>query len=280
MLSVIRRRNKWKNNNVNSVLLGNLFQKVSSTANVLSVSTLAITISLVAFVIFPVMAEIAAGYLEYRMPYGVMINNTYRYIDKPEDIPRIDYSFVKDILEEHGLTISSEVSQESYFMWKDDFNTVDTRENWRDLPRLAMRISDYNDMRQMAGLGPVSLGDDQFFMHISYELDKEYIETAINVGNQRQLRLDDGTILQLAEVAIYNERLGTYMFNMDGTVLVFPDSVCDHLLLARTCYLPRVLPHLLLPCLSSILLPCGMDIKYILMWAVWVFNLGYSFPVR
>lgn len=35
---------------------------------------------------------------------------------------------------------------------------------------------------------------------------------------------------------VHNDRLGTYMFNTDGTVLVFPDSVCDHLLLARTCY--------------------------------------------
>lgn len=236
VLSVIRSRSKWKNSNINSVLLGNLFQKISSTANVLSISTLAITTSLTAFVILPVTAEIAAGYLEYRMPYDVMINNTYRYIDKPEDIPQIDYSFVKDIFEEHGFAVSNEVSQESYFVWKDDFNTVDTRENRHDLPRLAMRISDYNDMRQMAGLEPVSLGDDQFFMHISYELDKEYIENAIEIGNMRQIRLDDGTVLQLTQAALYNDRLGTYMFNADGTVLVFPDSVCDHLLLARTCY--------------------------------------------
>lgn len=236
VLSVIRRRNNWKNNNINSVLLGNLFQKVSSTTKVLSISTLAITISLVAFAILPIAAEISMGYLDYRMPYDVMINNTYRYIDKLEDIPQIDYSFAKDILEEYDIVVTEEVSQESYFVWERDFNTVDTRENWRDLPRLAMRISDYNAMRQMAGIEPVPLGDDEFFMHIDYEMDMESTVTGIDSIDSRYIRLDDGTTLQLAETAVYNDQLGTYMFNMDRTVLVFPDSVCDNLLLARTCY--------------------------------------------
>lgn len=104
------------------------------------------------------------------MPYDVMVNNTYRYIDKLEDIPQIDYSFVKEIFDEHGIDITEEVSQESYFVWERDFNTVAARESWRDLPRLAMRISDYNAMRQMAGMKPVALSNNQFFMHIDYEL--------------------------------------------------------------------------------------------------------------
>ena len=70
LVTVIRKQSKWKMRNINSVLLGNLFRKLSSTAKILSISTLAITASLVAFVILPVLAEIATGYLEYRMPYG------------------------------------------------------------------------------------------------------------------------------------------------------------------------------------------------------------------
>lgn len=99
-----------------------------------------------------------------------------------------------------------------------------------------MRISDYNAMRQMAGVEPVLLGDDQFFMHIDYEMDMERTVAGIDSIDSRYIRLDDGTTLQLAETAVYNDRLGTYMFNMDSTVLVFPDSACDTLLLARTCY--------------------------------------------
>ncbi|MCM1189916.1 MAG: ABC transporter permease [bacterium] len=233
VITVIRRRKKWKNRGLNSVLLGNLFQKISSTARILSVSTLAVTVSLVAFVILPMLAEITTGYLDYRMPYDVMIYNTYMYIDKMEDIPEIDFSFVGDILREHGVAVSEEVSQRSYFVWESDFNTVDTREYWRDLPRLSMRISDYNKMRKMAGMEPVLPAENEFFMHLSYEMDLESI--AAGIGS-RAIGLDDGTVLHLAEPKIYNDPLGTYLFHYDESVLVFPDSVCDRLHLARTCY--------------------------------------------
>lgn len=233
LLSVVRRRSKWKMRNINSVLLGNLFRKVSSTAKILSISTLAITVSLVAFVILPMLAEITTGYLDYRMPYDIMIYNNYRYIDEIDDIPEIDFSFVGDILKGHGIVLSEEVSQKSYFVWERDFNTVDTREYWNDLPRLAMRISEYNAMREMAGFEPVPLADNEFFMHLDFEMDME--STAEGIGT-RKIQLDDGTFLELAETPVTNEPLGQYLFNSDGSVLVFPDIVCDHLHLARTCY--------------------------------------------
>lgn len=233
LLSVVRRRSKWKMRNINSVLLGNLFRKVSSTAKILSISTLAITVSLVAFVILPMLAEITTGYLDYRMPYDIMIYNNYRYIDEIDDIPEIDFSFVGDILKGHGIVLSEEVSQKSYFVWERDFNTVDTREYWNDLPRLAMRISEYNAMRKMAGFEPVPLADNEFFMHLDFEMDME--STAEGIGT-RKIQLDDGTFLKLAETPVTNEPLGQYLFNSDGSVLVFPDIVCDHLHLARTCY--------------------------------------------
>ncbi len=235
ILIVIRRRKKWKNRNINSVLLGNLFHKVSSTAKVLSISTLAITIALVAFVIFPMLAEITTGYLDYRMPYDVMIYNTYMYIDEIDDIPQIDFSFVREILQEHDVVVSEEVSQRSYFVWERDFNTVDTREYWRDLPRLAMRISDYNAMRSMAGREPVPLEENEFFLHLDYEMDLESVADSVGSGN-RSIQLDDGTILKLADTAVYQDPLGTYLFHHEDSILVFPDSVCDHLHLARTCY--------------------------------------------
>ena len=235
IITAFRRRKKWKSRNINSVLLGNLFQKVSSTAKILSISTLAITIALVAFVLLPMLAEITTGYLDYRMPYDVMVYNTYMYIDKIDDIPQIDFSFVDEILQEHGIAVSEDVSQRSYFVWERDFNTVDTREYWRDLPRLAIRISDYNDMRKMVGMEPIQLAENEFFMHLDYEMDMESIEDSIGSGN-RSIRLDDGTILDLADTAICNDPLGTYLFHHDDSILVFPDSVCDNLHLARTCY--------------------------------------------
>lgn len=235
ILAIIRGRKKWKNRGINAVLLGNLSQKVYSTAKILSISTLAITISLVGFVIMPIMAEISTGFLDYRMPYDLMIYNTYRYIDEIDDIPKIDYSFVGDILKKHQITVSEEISQRSYFIWERDFNTVAERENWHDLPRLAMSISDYNHMRKMAGMEPIFLADNEFFVHLDYEMDLDTFKDALGSGS-RAIRLDDGTILNLSEPAVYNDPLGQYLFHYDDSILIFPDSVCQKLHLACTCY--------------------------------------------
>ncbi len=253
ILAVIRGRKTWKNRGTNSVLLGSLSQKIYSTAKILSISTLAITISLAAFVIMPILAEISTGFLDYRMPYDLMIYNTYRYIDEIDDIPQIDYSFVGDILREHHITVSEEISQRSYFIWERDFNTVTERKNWRDLPRLAMSISDYNRMREMAGMEPVLLADNAFFVHLDYEMDRDTFEDALGSGS-RAIRLDDGTILNLAEPAVHNEPLGQYLFHSDDSILVFPDSVCQSLHLACTCYYANtgdVIPYSLCSTISD-----------------------------
>lgn len=136
-------------------------------------------------------------------------------------------------MKDHQIEVSEEVVQESYFVWKRDFNTVETREHWRDLPRLAIRLSDYNAMREMAGFEPVALEDNGFFMHLDYELDQERVKADID---SEQIQLDDGTILYLADTAVYNEPLGQYLFHSVDSVLVFPDSICDRLYLACTCY--------------------------------------------
>lgn len=227
------RRTSWKSHGLNAVLLGNLFQKISGTARVLSAATLAVTISLTVFVILPVLAEISAGYLEYRMPYDLMINNTYRYIDRIEDIPEIDFSFVGNILAEHGITIQEDVSQKSYFLHKDTFRPPAERENWNDLPTLAVKLSDYNKMRHMAGLAPILLSADEFTLHISYELDVESVPSGIRT---REITLDDGTQLHLTQPEIHQERLGTYLFHSAGVAVILPDTACRKLQLARTCY--------------------------------------------
>ena len=82
---------------------------------------------------------------------------------------------------------------------------------------------------------PVQLAENEFFMHLDYEMDEESIADSIGTG-QRSIQLDDGTLLNLANVAVYNDPLGKYLFNSGDSILVFPDSVCENLHLARTCY--------------------------------------------
>ena len=72
-------------------------------------------------------------------------------------------------------------------------------------------------------------------MHLDFEMDMENTAESIGIGT-RKIQLDDGTFLELADTEVYNEPLGKYLFIGCGSVLVFPDMVCDNLHLARTCY--------------------------------------------
>lgn len=104
IIRIIRDKStKYKYKKLNVVFINNLYARSTSNAKVIASATIAIAVSILGFVIAPVLADISEEFLDYRMPYDLMINNSYRYIDLQEDIPYIDYSFVRDILAEYVL---------------------------------------------------------------------------------------------------------------------------------------------------------------------------------
>lgn len=225
---------EYTHKKLNFVFINNLYFRLSSNAKVVASATIVITISIVGFIIGPILASISEGFLEYRMPYDLMIYNQYRFIDELEDIPNIDYTFVEDILKKYDINISDINQQESYFVHKSDFKNSETRENKWDFPRLAIRLSDYNEMREMAGYSKISLKNNEFVMHLSQEIEKDEVISKIDT---REIKLDNEKSLILNSKMIYNEPLGDYMFNFgESSALVFPDETCEELYLATTSY--------------------------------------------
>lgn len=159
IIYVVKERSKhYKYKKLNGVFISNLYARSASNAKVIASATIAIAVSILGFVVAPVLADISEEFLKFRMPYDLMINNSYRYIDKKSDIPHIDFSFVNRILNEHGIKESEICQQEGYFVWASNFENMETRDNKWDMPRLAVSLSDYNQMRKMAGLSPIELG--------------------------------------------------------------------------------------------------------------------------
>lgn len=237
IIRIIRDKStKYKYKKLNVVFINNLYARSTSNAKVIASATIAIAVSILGFVIAPVLADISEEFLDYRMPYDLMINNSYRYIDLQEDIPYIDYSFVRDILAEYGIEESEVCQQESYFVWGKNFKNANMRDSKWDMPRLAISLSDYNQMRQMANLPTIDLNDNEFALQVSNEIDKVNMEAQIKSA-ESEIILDDKRKLVLSAKPVYNDAVGTFLYNFgNSSSFIFADSVCENLKIANTCY--------------------------------------------
>lgn len=224
---------KYKYSNLNIVLIGNLLHKISSNAMTMATITIALIVAFSGFILAPILADISEGYLEHRTHYDIKINNRYTSIDKLEDIPKIDYSFVDKILEDSNITIEESCQLEQYFIRDTDFKNDETRINKFDYPRLAISLSDYNQLRKMQGYKPIKLGNDEFVMHLNHEMDKATMLEKIETD---QINIKD-KIFKLNSNKIYNESLDDYIYNSNTeSVLVLPDDIIKDLHIAVTKY--------------------------------------------
>ena len=64
-----------------------------------------------------------------------------------------------------------------------NFENMETRDNKWDMPRLAVSLSDYNQMRKMAGLSPIELAEDEFALQASNEIDTESMKAKIEAAD-------------------------------------------------------------------------------------------------
>lgn len=231
---ILLKNNKiFKYTHLRIILINNIQHKILSSIKILLTTTLLLTVAITTFIITPLSVKISEGYLEYRIPYDVIIFNNYRFIDKVEDIPQINYSFVDEILIKNNIEIEESVSLESYFIWEKDFSSEDTRKTKWDFPRTAIRLSDFNKLRKMLDYEPITLEANEFAMHISNE---ETIESFQSRLDTEYIQLDNKQIVINSE-KVYNDSLGDYLFNRNNSdIMILPDSICDSLLLATTGY--------------------------------------------
>lgn len=146
------------------LVIGKLSHRMKSvTRNMLLVS-IVLTLALCGFSLIPLMAEFSNEYMEHRMVFDINVPFNYDNIEDIHDIPDIDYGFVRNILMKANIEIENECELEEYFIWDSDFSGPSVRANRYDMPRLAMGITDYNQLRIMAGLEPINLDFDSFFM--------------------------------------------------------------------------------------------------------------------
>ncbi|ONI45311.1 hypothetical protein AN641_00555 [Candidatus Epulonipiscioides gigas] len=231
-------------------VFGRLSYRLKTITGNMFLIILVLTISLCGFALSPLLTETSKAYMEQRMVYDINIFSNYSRIENIEDIPNESYDFVQEFLKEHQIDIEMDCVLEQYFVWESDFAGPSVRKNKYDMPRLAIGISDYNNLRMMAGYEAVTLGENRFIVHISNEVDtfgveefEKWFQTdsiqtdSIQTDSDRLLMIAD-TILKPNETDyMLIGNLGDYIYNYNTlSILVLPDELCEKLVIAKTGY--------------------------------------------
>lgn len=217
----------FKYKNTNLFLLGQLLSKMNTSSILMATVTLTLFMSILCFVLSPIMSEWVMGYLGYRSVADVQIYSRYNDIYELEDVPLIDYREVIHYLSENEYGIEDYCQFELYFLKEEDFY----KRKKEEFPVLAVSLSDYNKFRNMVGYESITLKDHEFAMHWDQTIPRDEIERYMN----KNLAIEvNGETFSTELSSYYLETLGGTVYNQytDFTIIL-PDYVSKDLLVAN-----------------------------------------------
>ncbi|WBW98122.1 FtsX-like permease family protein [Oceanirhabdus sp. W0125-5] len=218
---------KFKYKNTNLFLIGQLLSKINTTSILMATVTVTLFVSIICFILGPIMSEWVSGYLPLRSVFDVKIDITYKDIRDIEDRPVIDYTKVHNYLSQSEFEIEDYCELERYFLEKEDFN----RRRKDSFPILAISLSDYNKLREMAGYESIKLGNDEFAIQWKKTIPRNDIENYINENSSIKV----GSKVSSTDLKkCYTEPLGEGIYNnYTECIFILPDKECKDLTIAN-----------------------------------------------
>ena len=185
---------------------------------------LTLMVSIGLFLSIPALVGWASGYLEERAVFDIRIASLYNQTGNIEELPDTGYEFVTDFLEKEGIAVEDDCVMSLYLPRKELFYS----RLKSDFPVLAISLSDYNHLRRMVGLDPISLKEGTFTTQWRSTASEEDME--IFLDDNPLVETDAGVLKQAAERA-YHAGISENVYNLyTDVVYVFPDSICGKLL--------------------------------------------------
>ena len=225
----------FKYENTNLFLIGSIVSKIK-TAPIL-MATICITFlgAAISFMLTLILSQWSLGYLDYRVPFDIEIRNEYSYaleentsLSDINDIPKINYDEILEYLNDGGCGVESYCQVEKYFLNKEDFYIRDKK----NIPIVAVKLSDYNKLRSMLGYENVTLKDNEFTTHWERMIEEDDVKKRIKENSVIQV---DDKNLNISENSYYNESIGEGIYNVySDYIIVLPDKLCENLTLAST----------------------------------------------
>lgn len=224
MTAIKDKNRQWAYREENLFFLGQILTKLKTTTKTMTLICLTLMVSIGLFLSIPALAGWASGYLEERAVFDIRIASLYNKTGSMEELPDTGYEFVTDFLEKEGIAVGEDCVMSLYLPRKELFY----HRLKSDFPVFAVSLSDYNHLRRMVGLAPISLEEGTFTTQWRSTASKEDMETFLD--DNPLVETDAGVLSQAAERA-YQAGISENVYNLyTDVVYVFPDSICGKLL--------------------------------------------------
>ena len=200
-------------------------------------STICITFlgAAISFMLTLIMSQWSLGYLDYRVPFDIDVENEYSYrfdentsLEDINDIPKIDYNEVIKYLNDNNYGVEEYCQVEKYFLSKEDFYKRDIN----NIPIVAVKLSDFNKLRSMLGYKEIKLKDNEFTTQWQKAVKEDDIKKSLKKNSTINM---DGKNLNISNNGYYTESIGEGIYNIySDYIIVLPDELCKNLNLAST----------------------------------------------
>ncbi|WP_297282182.1 hypothetical protein [uncultured Anaerococcus sp.] len=168
------------------------------------------------------------------MKNDIYVLTDFYVLNSQKDVLENDYSCIENLVEEKGAKLEGSVELKYFYPRKEDFKTYSNKNNRYDEPRLAISLSQYNELRKMQNLDKIELSDNEFAYQLTKTEDIDKYKN--NLIKNRKLKLDTVELVGKGEGLdyVYTDNLGTYIYGgINKDLLIFPDKVTENLDLAK-----------------------------------------------
>jgi putative ABC transport system permease protein len=185
--------------------------------------------AITALVMASVLSSWVSGYLEFRAVYDLQVWNSIEQAKNIDDVKNVNYNPITKLIKDNHIVIDSEAQIELFFLDKKDFEKRD--DGWKVNYPYVISLSDYNQMRSMAGYSNIALKENEF----TTQWHKAAPSNDINAFLKKHQTLAvKNTNLSLAEHSFYQDSFGEVIYGHSDITYILPDNICHTLTLAQT----------------------------------------------
>ncbi|WP_411168412.1 FtsX-like permease family protein [Clostridium sp. MB05] len=234
MIHIKNKRVNFKYEGTNLFLIGSIVSKIKTAPILMATISMTFLGAMMSFIISIVMAQWILGYLDMRVPYDIDIRNSYSTnflkeanINDVKELPKLDYSEVIDYLNGNGHDVKSYCQVEKYIVKADENRT----------PTLAIKLSDFNKLRDMLGYEEIELKDNEF----TTQWHSASTDETINDYIGKNLQFDiNGEKYNISENSYYKESIGEGFYYNTENIIILPDKVCDKIDFVETNFMANI----------------------------------------